>query len=214
MSETPTYEGFAILELFGHVRLGGYLREEERFGTMFARLDVPAPDEQGSYTRYFGASSIYSFMPVSEEVARSVAQRAAPPVSSWELPQPALPPARDEEPETIDDMLDPCRRCGHAASDHEGIDCAGGDEERCDCAGYLDPDDVDEEHFEPDRGVIPPPSPAPPPVAAPVDGSDLCDCRHRRDMHESAHGICLVQLAEPDGVKPCGCRQFSPDIPF
>jgi len=42
MSETETtYEGWAILELMGHRRLAGYVRETELAGAGVIRLDVP-----------------------------------------------------------------------------------------------------------------------------------------------------------------------------
>lgn len=36
-----SFEGYAILELMGHRRLGGYLREETIAGAAFIRIDVP-----------------------------------------------------------------------------------------------------------------------------------------------------------------------------
>lgn len=36
-----TFEGWAILELMGHRRLGGYIREQEIAGQAFLRIDVP-----------------------------------------------------------------------------------------------------------------------------------------------------------------------------
>lgn len=35
------YEGWAIVELMGHRRLGGYVRQAEQFGVAMLRLDVP-----------------------------------------------------------------------------------------------------------------------------------------------------------------------------
>lgn len=39
MSET--FEGWAVLELMGHRRLGGYIREEQVAGAAFIRIDIP-----------------------------------------------------------------------------------------------------------------------------------------------------------------------------
>jgi hypothetical protein len=40
MSE-DAFTGWAVLELFGHRRLAGYVRQAEQFGTAMLRLDVP-----------------------------------------------------------------------------------------------------------------------------------------------------------------------------
>lgn len=40
-AEQPREIGWAILELMGHRRLGGYLREETIAGAAFLRIDVP-----------------------------------------------------------------------------------------------------------------------------------------------------------------------------
>ena len=44
MSE-EAFEGWAILELMGHRRLAGYLREQTVSGASFLRLDVPGEGE-------------------------------------------------------------------------------------------------------------------------------------------------------------------------
>lgn len=45
---SPPAETWAILELMGHVRLGGRLSEEEKFGVKMGRLDVPTNDPCGA----------------------------------------------------------------------------------------------------------------------------------------------------------------------
>lgn len=37
------FEGWAVLELMGHRRLGGYLREVEMGGGKMLRIDIPRP---------------------------------------------------------------------------------------------------------------------------------------------------------------------------
>lgn len=44
-NDKPIFEGWAILELMGHRRLGGYVSQAEMFGTAMLRIDVPGPDE-------------------------------------------------------------------------------------------------------------------------------------------------------------------------
>lgn len=48
MSEA--YEGWAIVELMGHRRLGGYIRQAEQFGVAMLRLDVPEHPWNGGCT--------------------------------------------------------------------------------------------------------------------------------------------------------------------
>lgn len=87
----PSFEQWAILELLGHVRLGGLVTEEEHFGAKLGRIDVPTSDGRMA-TQWFGALAIYRLTPTTEEIARAVALRNQPaPVHRWELP-----PAREE----------------------------------------------------------------------------------------------------------------------
>lgn len=108
MSEDKTAETatWAIVELMGHVRLGGRITEEEKFGTKLGRLDIPNP-EGGFVTQYFGGGSVYRITIVSEEAARAVAVRTPEPVSPWEMPKQlaAVPKGRkydDEERSGLD----------------------------------------------------------------------------------------------------------------
>jgi hypothetical protein len=83
------FEGWAILELMGHRRLGGYVREVSMFGATMCRIDVPAPPGGGSdATQFYGGSAIFCCTPTSEDTARRVAATAQPaPVQQWELPK-------------------------------------------------------------------------------------------------------------------------------
>lgn len=95
-----TFDCWAILELFGHVRLAGRVTEASIGGCSFLRVDVPEREGEGEgvkFTRYFGNGAIYSMTPVTEEVARRVGDgNAAAPVKPWEMPKAALPSARDD----------------------------------------------------------------------------------------------------------------------
>lgn len=60
---------WAILEIFGHRRHAGRIREEERFGAKLLRIDVPNkgdPAANGWTTHYYGGSSIFSLTPADE----------------------------------------------------------------------------------------------------------------------------------------------------
>lgn len=106
-------EGWAVLELMGHRRIGGYVVEEERFGVPMARVDVPLEDGQ-TLTQHYGGSAIYCISWVGEREARAVARQADPrPVTPWELrEEPRALPAY----EPIDD------------GDHDGDDLEPVDE--------------------------------------------------------------------------------------
>lgn len=83
-SEIKAYEGWAIVELMGHVRMAGRVSEAPMFGTALLRIDIPDGD---AYTTQFASGgSIYRLTPCSEEVARAVGDGGqAMPVQPWEL---------------------------------------------------------------------------------------------------------------------------------
>lgn len=54
---------WAVVEIFGHRRHAGRIREEERFGTKMLRIDVPTPAPDGSATwatHWYGGASVFS----------------------------------------------------------------------------------------------------------------------------------------------------------
>lgn len=83
---------WAVVELFGHVRIAGRITEVEHFGGKMARLDVP--DGDGFVTEFFGHSAVFRIRPVTEDVARAVADANKPePIRSWEMkPRQLHPP--------------------------------------------------------------------------------------------------------------------------
>ena len=86
-AEKPPFEGWAILELMGHRRLGGYVSEATVAGAGFLRIDVPGEDGPTA-TQFYSPSSVYCLTPVTEDMARVVAARNQPePVQRWELPK-------------------------------------------------------------------------------------------------------------------------------
>lgn len=128
----PIFEGWAILELMGHRRVAGYVREVSFAGTALARVDIPG-DDGPSFSQFYGGSSIYCMTPCTEEAARGVARANRPePVHSYELPR--LPVARratQDDPD-LDEPDDVCPH-GIDASDH----CADCDEEEATEAGLT-----------------------------------------------------------------------------
>lgn len=101
-----TFEGWAIIELMGHNRSAGYVREQVIAGAAFLRVDVPGCDGQTAYTRFYAPAAIYSIIPVSKDVAVAVAERgASPPVHAWDFPQ--LPAPEPLDPDVGDDLDGP-----------------------------------------------------------------------------------------------------------
>jgi hypothetical protein len=89
-----TFDEWCVLELLGHRRLAGRVREVQLAGAGFLRLDVPAANGQPETTQYIAPGSVYTLHPVTEATAIAAAQAWRPtPVQRWELP----PPAEDDE---------------------------------------------------------------------------------------------------------------------
>jgi hypothetical protein len=79
-TQPPTFETYAIVELFGHSRIAGRVTEQVIAGQGFVRVDVPELPQVGSlkprtsFTRLFGPGAIYSITPVDEVTACAAAQ--------------------------------------------------------------------------------------------------------------------------------------------
>jgi hypothetical protein len=95
------FEEWAVIDLFGHRRLAGKVREAAILGGQLLRLDIPLED--GNFlTQFLGPSAIYSMTVVSEEVARHIASLNKPePIHQWEFPQ--LPEAHS--PDGLDKLF-------------------------------------------------------------------------------------------------------------
>jgi len=94
---------WAVVELMGHNKISGRVKEVSMCGGAMLRVDVPAVGEQKAYTRFFGHASIYSINPTTEEIATGMAgQCSSEPVRRYELPKLAETnpvPTENEEPE-------------------------------------------------------------------------------------------------------------------
>lgn len=98
MAESNGFDTYALVELFGHQKIAGRVTEQVIAGQGFVRVDVPETSRSGSFTRLFGPSAIYSITPMSEELAKQVAERIyAEPVTVY------IPPARQLEMDNEDD---------------------------------------------------------------------------------------------------------------
>ena len=95
-----TFEGWCILELMGHRRLAGYVREQEIAGAGMLRLDVH-PRKSGDSmqeapaaiaTQFYSPAAVYCITPTTEAIARAVGEQSKPePVSRYELEPPPPP---------------------------------------------------------------------------------------------------------------------------
>lgn len=83
-----TAEFWALVELFGHTKLAGFLSEQTIGGQSFVRVDVPDTSKQKGFTRLLGNGAIYAINPVAEDIARGLAESLqVKPVSPWDLPE-------------------------------------------------------------------------------------------------------------------------------
>jgi hypothetical protein len=66
---------WAILELFGHKVVAGYISKDENLGSPMIRIDIPATKHYPEFTRHYNPAAIYSFTYVSKEVAIMTAEQ-------------------------------------------------------------------------------------------------------------------------------------------
>jgi hypothetical protein len=84
--EQEKLELWAVVELFGHNKIAGRCTEQNIAGTNMLRVDVPEVENQQAFTRFLSSGAIYAINPVSEEVARAVAESLQiVPISVWEV---------------------------------------------------------------------------------------------------------------------------------
>lgn len=75
--ETSEIKDWALVELFGHQRIVGFMSTQTFGAGVLFRVDVPDLKKDGKvvrpgFTRYFGLSAIYSVTPISEEMVREL----------------------------------------------------------------------------------------------------------------------------------------------
>ena len=87
MAESTAFSGPAVVEIMGHVRVAGMVREETIFGQALIRVDVPAVDGHAAFTRYYHPQSLYSLCPCDEATMLAVAKHERhPPMERWQMP--------------------------------------------------------------------------------------------------------------------------------
>ncbi len=70
-------KSWALVELFGHQRVVGFLSQQSFGSGVLFRVDIPdltvcGRIERAGFTRYFGLAAIYSITPISEEMVRTM----------------------------------------------------------------------------------------------------------------------------------------------
>jgi hypothetical protein len=99
-NDTNRVRGWGILELMGHRSHAGFIVEEERFGTVMARIDIPRADGSMA-TKHYGGASIYGISWTDEDTARAyAAEQTQDPIIPWRMQQQALP-AHEQDAEVI-----------------------------------------------------------------------------------------------------------------
>jgi hypothetical protein len=120
VSETR-FESWAVVDLFGHDKIAGYVTEISMAGKGFFRVDVPPMNGEEGYSKIFGPDAIYSMLPVaSKEVAMAACVSfAVRPLGTWTpsvlraLPPPTID--QDEVEDEDEELI--CKTCGESFAD-------------------------------------------------------------------------------------------------
>src|SRR4051794_21767916 len=88
MEDQKKFESWALIEVMGHSRYAGFVTEQAVGGCNFVRVDVPAFEGYPAFTKLLGQSSIFAITPVTEQIARGMAQQFRnKPVQVYDLPE-------------------------------------------------------------------------------------------------------------------------------
>ena len=76
--EQEKFDLWCVVELFGHSKIAGKCTEQN--------VDVPKTKRLDGFTRFLSSGAIYAINPVSEEVARQIAENLEiMPVNVWDI---------------------------------------------------------------------------------------------------------------------------------
>lgn len=104
------FNGWAVLELMGHRRLTGLVREVTLAGAGFLRIDVyEGQAEEAKATQFYPPSSVYCLTPTTEESARKAATPWQPPALTADPREQMMGDCGDEGDE--EDECDYCLFC-------------------------------------------------------------------------------------------------------
>lgn len=88
MEDQEKFDCWALVEVMGHSRYAGRVTEQAIGGCNFVRVDVPAFEGSPAFTKLLGQSSIFAITPVTEQVAKGMAQQFRnSPVNVYDLPE-------------------------------------------------------------------------------------------------------------------------------
>ena len=125
--EIRTFEGWCIVELFGHNVIAGYCSERVVAGVAMLQVDVPAVEDRPAFTKLYSGGAIYGVTPTTEDLARAAAARIqARPVTLYVLPE-SQPPR----------LAGPDDFVAHAAADFDEYDDDDDREDDTDDAGIA-----------------------------------------------------------------------------
>ena len=80
------FKTWALVELFGHTRIAGEVREQTIAGGAMLRIDVPETKNNPAFTRIVNVSAVYAINPMSEESARLIAEGiTTQPIDKWDI---------------------------------------------------------------------------------------------------------------------------------
>ena len=86
MTQSKDFDEWGLVEVMGHSRFAGRIMEQTIGGASFIRVDVPKVGDNQSFSKIFGATSIYAITPTTEEVARRLALNIGNvPINRYEL---------------------------------------------------------------------------------------------------------------------------------
>lgn len=91
------FECWALVELMGHQRIVGKCTEQTIAGGAMLRVDVPNPDGNTRFTRFYGTAAIYAIHPMVKEEAILYAQQMdTEPAFAYSVRQ-LMAPKEDED---------------------------------------------------------------------------------------------------------------------
>ena len=84
---------WGICQLMGHKVFAGLVSQEEKFGAVLTRVDIPEVDGIPAHTEYFNAqNALYCYTPSDEETVKAVIRRETPvSIEPWTLKSYYLP---------------------------------------------------------------------------------------------------------------------------
>jgi len=79
---------WALVELFGHQQIAGWVTSQTVGGQSFVRVDVPDTAKQRGWSKLYGPGAIYAITPMAEELVRQKASALeTAPLTAWDLPE-------------------------------------------------------------------------------------------------------------------------------